>query len=109
MFQVALISRRLRKNPCGLSFRGAAGDEESRKSFVSRARFLASLGMTRFAGVFQHPARVSRREILPCGKSHGSRSCRQRHPETVKITPHPNFPSPLPSPRGEGRGEGKLG
>ena len=45
------------KNPSWLSFRGAAGDEESRKSFVFRARFLASLGMTSFTEVFQHPAR----------------------------------------------------
>ena len=44
------------KNPPRLSFRGAAGDEESRKSFASRARFLASLGMTTFTKVFQHPA-----------------------------------------------------
>jgi hypothetical protein len=43
------------KNPSGLSFRGAAGDEESRKSFVSRARFLAPLGMTLFIKDFQHP------------------------------------------------------
>ena len=48
---------RMLKNPSSLSFRGAAGDEESRKSFVSRARFLASLGMTTFTDVFQHPAR----------------------------------------------------
>ena len=45
------------KSPASLSFRGAAGDVESRKSFVSRARFLASLGMTAFANVFQRPAR----------------------------------------------------
>jgi toxin ParE1/3/4 len=52
----ALLSRML-KNPSWLSFRGAAGDEESRESFVFRARFLASLGMTTFTGVFQHPVR----------------------------------------------------
>ena len=38
---------RLRKNPFGLSFRGAAGDEESRTALkILRARFLAPLGMT---------------------------------------------------------------
>jgi hypothetical protein len=38
------------KNLPGLSFRGAAGDEESRKSFDSRARFLSldcGIGMIR--------------------------------------------------------------
>jgi hypothetical protein len=48
---------RMLKNPSSLSFRGAAGDKESRKSFVCRARFLASLGMTAFTKVFQHPAK----------------------------------------------------
>ena len=48
-------------DPSGLSFRGAAGDEESRESFVSRARFLASLGMTAFTKVFQHAAGMSYR------------------------------------------------
>ena len=50
---------RMLKNPPRLSFRGAAGDEESRPDQigVSRARFLASLGMTTFIKVFQHPAR----------------------------------------------------
>ena len=48
------------KSPASLSFRGAEGDEESRKSFVSRARFLASLGMTAITNVFQHPARSRR-------------------------------------------------
>jgi len=52
-------SNRMLKNPSRLSFRGAAGDEESRKFFVSRARFLASLGMTTFTSVFQHPAKAS--------------------------------------------------
>jgi hypothetical protein len=47
------------KNPPRLSFRGAAGDEESRKSLVPRERFLASLGMTMFTKVFQHPAKES--------------------------------------------------
>ena len=42
---------RLRKNPSALSFRGAEGDEESRKAFIFRARFLATLGMTRFRNV----------------------------------------------------------
>jgi len=51
-----LRSSRMLKNPSNLSFRGAAGDEESRKSFVSRARFLAWLGMTAITKVFQHPA-----------------------------------------------------
>ena len=54
------------KNPPSLSFRGVPrprDDEESRKSFVSRARFLASLGMTTFTNVFQHPA--SRRYRIP--------------------------------------------
>ena len=46
---------RMLKNPSSLSFRGAEGDEESRKSFVPTARFLASLGMTAFRRVFQHP------------------------------------------------------
>ncbi len=49
---------RLRKNPFGLSFRGAGGDEESRKSFTFRAKFLALLGMTRFRGVFPQPVRL---------------------------------------------------
>ncbi|MGO8732621.1 MAG: VWA domain-containing protein [Terriglobia bacterium] len=49
---------RLRKNPFGLSFRGTVGDEESRKSFTFRARFLASLGMTRLRGVFPQPVRL---------------------------------------------------
>ena len=38
---------RLRKNPVGLSFRAAAGDEESRTVLKAlRTRFLAPLGMT---------------------------------------------------------------
>ena len=58
----AETSSRGLKNPPHLSPRGAAGGperarEKSRKSFVSRARFLASLGMTAFTSVFQHPAR----------------------------------------------------
>ena len=40
------------KNKCTLSFRGAAGDEESRKAFIFRPRFLASLGMTFLQNVF---------------------------------------------------------
>ena len=42
------------------SFRGvpqARDDEESRTFVTFRARFLASLGMTTFTNVFQHPAR----------------------------------------------------
>jgi len=54
----SLLFSRMLKNPSNLSFRGAAGDEESRTSFVCRARFLASLGMTTFTKVFQHPVRV---------------------------------------------------
>jgi tRNA(adenine34) deaminase len=46
------------KNPSSLSFRGAAGNEESRKSVVSRARFLPFaplwVGMTTSANVLQH-------------------------------------------------------
>ena len=38
---------RLLKNSPQLSLRGAAGDEESRKVHILRARFLAALGMTR--------------------------------------------------------------
>jgi hypothetical protein len=65
----ALRPSRMLKNPSGLSFRGVrqpTGDEESRKSVASRARFLASpwtvrsrasLGMTTFTKVFQHPVR----------------------------------------------------
>lgn len=37
---------RLRKNLCSQSFRGGRGDEESCETFIGRARFLASLGMT---------------------------------------------------------------
>ena len=49
-------TNRLRKNPGGLSFRGAAGDEESRIALRTlRARFLAPLGMTAW-GVFPQPA-----------------------------------------------------
>jgi beta-lactamase regulating signal transducer with metallopeptidase domain len=47
--------QRLRDNPSSLSFRGTAGDEESRMSLISRARFLASLGMTTFRNVFAQP------------------------------------------------------
>jgi beta-glucosidase len=53
---------RMLKSPPSLSFRGATGDEESRKSFVSRARFTAPLGMTAPIGVFQHPARPAYRD-----------------------------------------------
>jgi len=50
-------SSRLRKNSLGVSFRGAAGDEESRIVLKTlRARFLASLGMTTLTKVFQHSA-----------------------------------------------------
>ena len=56
---------RMLKNPSNLSFRGAAGDEESRKSFVSREGFLPFaplwVGMTTFTKVLQHPARIGRR------------------------------------------------
>jgi hypothetical protein len=45
------------KKPSSVSLRGTARDEESLKSFASRARFLASLGMTALTKVFQHPAR----------------------------------------------------
>ena len=62
---VALTFGRLLKNPSSLSFRGAAGGEESRKAFVSRARFLASLGMTAFTKVFQHPVSLLN---LMCGE-----------------------------------------
>ena len=42
---------RLRKNSFGVSFRGAAGDEESRIFLKTlRARFLAPLGMTAWKG-----------------------------------------------------------
>jgi uncharacterized caspase-like protein len=59
------------RNLSKLSFRGAVGDEESRTSSISRARFLASLGMTsrtresspipgtRFRKVFQQPAKTA--------------------------------------------------
>jgi hypothetical protein len=47
--------------PASLSFRGAAGDEESRNSFDSRAKFLPlaplRVGITGFTKVFQHPVR----------------------------------------------------
>ena len=50
----------------GLSFRGVrhslvADDEEPRESFASRARFLASLGMTALTEIFQHAAGMSHR------------------------------------------------
>jgi len=57
-----LSRNRTLKNLCSLSFRGVrqqTDDEESRKSSVSGARFLASLGMTTFMRVFQHPAKIS--------------------------------------------------
>ena len=59
-----VASNRMLKNPSSLSFRGAAGDEESRPDQigVSRARFLASLGMTTLANVFQHPAKWTKVE-----------------------------------------------
>src|SRR5487761_535591 len=56
---------RLRKNPSALSFRGAEGDEESRKAFIFGAGFLATLGMTRFRDVFPQPARA-----IPFGLFH---------------------------------------
>jgi len=53
-----LSRNRMLKNPSSLSFRGAAGNEESRKSVVSRARFLPFaplwVGMTTSANVLQH-------------------------------------------------------
>ena len=47
------------KNPFGVSFRGAAGDEESRRAFVFGARFLAALGMTAWREVLQQRAGLS--------------------------------------------------
>jgi len=49
------LVRRMLKNSSGLSFRGAAGGEESRPDQIgdSRARFLASLGMTTFANILE--------------------------------------------------------
>src|SRR5580700_9260803 len=48
---------RLRQNRATLSFRGAAGDEESHTSVIFGARLLASLEMTRLMEIFLHPAR----------------------------------------------------
>jgi membrane-associated phospholipid phosphatase len=63
---LARSSIRAQREPGGmpkdLSFRGVPrprDDEESRRSLVSRAGFLASLGMTRLTDVFKHPARSS--------------------------------------------------
>jgi uncharacterized protein involved in outer membrane biogenesis len=57
----AAVSSRMLENPSSLSFRGAEGDEESRMSIVSRARFLPFaplwVGMTTVTKVFQHPAK----------------------------------------------------
>lgn len=50
-------SNRVLKNPPRMPFRGAAGGEESRKAFSSKARFLAPLAMTRFRNVSRHPAK----------------------------------------------------
>jgi glutaminyl-peptide cyclotransferase len=44
-----------RKNSPSLSFRGAEGDEESRGSFILRARFLAAFGMTGLRDVPPQP------------------------------------------------------
>jgi len=58
------------KNPSKLSFRGAAGDEESRPDQigVSRARFLPFaplwVGMTTFINIIQHPAKQASRLFL---------------------------------------------
>jgi hypothetical protein len=46
------------KNSSSLSFRGAAGDEESRTCFNFRAGFPAALGMTCSGNVFQRTAKV---------------------------------------------------
>ncbi len=40
------------ENSDNLPFRGVGGDEESRNSFIYRARFVAPLGMTTFRIVF---------------------------------------------------------
>ena len=58
---------RMLKNPPSLSFRGVrqpTDEEESRPDQigVSRARFLASLGMTTFTKVFQHPVSLPHHE-----------------------------------------------
>src|SRR5437762_3522150 len=47
---------RLLKNLSQMSFRGAAGDEESRCGRIFRTRFLAPLGMTESGHVFQQRA-----------------------------------------------------
>ena len=54
----------LLKNPDKLPFRGAEGDEESRKSIIFRARFLAALGMTPFRNVFQQTVKTALRPFL---------------------------------------------
>jgi hypothetical protein len=51
------------KNPPILSFRGAGGDEESRKYPPYRARFLAPLGMTLRRIVFHQPARAKKTSL----------------------------------------------
>ena len=60
---------RLRKNPSALSFRGAEGDEESRKAFIFRARFLRLVlfgaGMTQFRNVFPQHVRTISKSIEP--------------------------------------------
>jgi hypothetical protein len=57
---------RLRKNSFGVSFRGAAGDEESRIVLKTlRARFLAPLGMTAWNGFSAACTGASRWDIRP--------------------------------------------
>ena len=52
------------------------------------------------------PARSSAEEGSESGRNRSFPSA-DRHPETMKMTPHPNSPSPLPSPLGRGkRGKG---
>jgi len=75
-------------------------------------RFLACL---RPAGERRIHADKNRRHVCATRATQpvyfqSSRSCASAdgHPETMKITPHPDFPPPLPSPQGRGkRGRGE--
>ena len=69
----AQTSNWLRENPSALSFRGAEGDEESRKAFIFRARFLRlnlfGAGMTRFRKVFPQSAKERKVCATPASSS----------------------------------------
>ena len=75
-----------------MSFRGAEGDEESRKGFIFKARFLATLGMTRFGNVF-------RSLLNQCGRS----AAGQRHSDGLVLRPEPFVSTTGPECKAKGR------